>query len=308
MGWMNREPAEPELPSDLNDALTGLRQKAQRCPTPELLQAAQADVLPDDQREDIVRHLENCPACKALSSDLQTLDDEPLGKAAQQRIWATIQSGIQVEPAVKNRRAFARGWNLWLRPMPLAVTASVIILFAIGALWLRNQRQTASNVAQNHAVVPPTIATASVLQLEKAPVVLPPAAVIVWRGQEDSGTRQANALKQALLPYEKDDYAEAVRRLQPLHRQYPKMAEASFYLGVCQLFLDQNEFAAASLNDAAKIAKPPLADQVSWYRALADHRVGKEDLAGSLLSDLCKAGGKDSARACAGAKELATPH
>ncbi|HEY6308384.1 MAG TPA: anti-sigma factor [Candidatus Angelobacter sp.] len=310
MGWMNREPAEPGLPSDLSEALDGLRTKLPRCPKPELLQAAQADVLPAQQREDIITHLESCPACTSLLADLEALDDAPLDKAGQQRIWKRIRAGIAAEDPAPMAGRTVTGWsNSWLRPMPLAaMAAAVVILVVVGFLFVRDRQQPVNQVAQNHPVEQLPTAAPSVLRLEKPPVVLPASAVIVWRGQQEAATRQANALKQALAPYEMDNYAEAARRLERLRKQYPQMAEAPFYLGVSQLFLNQNEDAALSLKDAANIAEAPLVNDALWYLALANHRIGKDDLASSFLGALCRAGGKDSSRACAGAKELETRH
>jgi TolA-binding protein len=308
MGWMNREPAEPGLPSNLSEALGGLRANRQVCPRPELLQAAQADVLPAQQREDIIKHLESCPTCKSLLADLEVLDDAAIEKVAQQRIWKRIQSGIAAEePELKAGDTVTGWWNSWLRPMPLAAMAA-IILIVVGVLFVRDRQSRVNQAAQNRPVEQLPTPAASVLQLEKAPVVLPASAVIVWRGQQDAATRQADALKQALAPYETDNFVEAARRLERLRKQYPRMAEAPFYLGVTQLFLNQNEDAAKSLTDTLHLAQPPLAADATWYLALANHRLGKEDLASGFLGTLCKAGGKDATRACAGVKELETRH
>jgi len=309
MGWINREPPEPALPSDLNQVLVDLRQKGSRCPKPEVLQAAQADVLPDQVREDVAKHLESCATCKSLLAALEVLDGEQPSRLAQQRIWRKIEAQIgAVQPSRKGGRLFT-GWaSFWLRPVPLAAAASAILLLAGSVFWVRNQKQPGNEVAQNHPVLQQATPPASVLKLEKAPIVLPASAVLVWRGQQDSTAQQASALKQALKPYETDNYREAARRLERVRKQYPQMAPAAFYLGICQLFLNQNEDAMASLKDAKNLAKPPLQDDVSWYLALAEHRLGKDDLASPLLGNLCKAGGKDSARACAGAEELGARH
>lgn len=314
MGWMNREPAEPGLPSDLRKALDALRAKLPQCPKPEMLQAAQSDVLPAHQREDINKHLESCPTCKALLADLEAIDNTPLDRAGQTRIWKKVQAAIATEiatqiateaPAVKFEKASAPRWSFWFRPASLAAMTAALTLVAVGVLWVRTRQQPPGNeAAQNRPVVQlPT--PASVLQLEKAPVVLPASAAIVWRGQGDAAVKQGKDLKQALAPYESGDYAEAARRLDRLRKQYPRMAQAPFYLGVSQLFLNQNEQAARSLK-AAAIGGSPLADDATWYLALANHRLGKDDVASSTLETLCKAGGKNSNRACAGVKELAS--
>jgi len=169
---------------------------------------------------------------------------------------------------------------------------------------MRNPAQPASEISGNRPAAQVQTPAASVLQLEKAPVVLPASAAIVWRGKSDPAAKQGKDLKDALEPYESGDYAEAARRLQRLGKQYPTMAQAPFYLGVSQLFLNQNEDAAGSLKAASVISQSPVADEALWYLALAEHRLTKDDLAGSILETLCKSGGKNSARACAGAKEL----
>jgi tetratricopeptide (TPR) repeat protein len=309
MGWMNREPAEPGLPSNLSEALRGLRANRQRCPKPELLQAAQADVLPPQQREEVIKHLESCPACKSLLADLEMLDDTRIAKGVQQRIWKRLQSEIAAEERpLEAGRIFAGLSNFWSRSLPLAAIAAALILAVVGVLLVRDRQQTVHQIAQNRPLEHLPTPASSVLQLEKAPVVLPASAAIVWRGQQDPATLKANALKLALAPYETDNYAEAAKRLDRLRKRYPRMAEAPFYLGVCHLFLGQNEEAARNLKDTVDLAQPPLVTDATWYLALADHRLDQDDLASGLLGNLCKGGGKDSARACAGAKELEARH
>jgi tetratricopeptide (TPR) repeat protein len=146
------------------------------------------------------------------------------------------------------------------------------------------------------------------LRLEKPPIILPAASVIVWRGQKDASSEQNKELKQALAPYEADNYAEAAQRLDRIRQKYPRMAEAPFYLGVSQLFLNQNEDATKSLKDAVNLAGQPLADEANWYLALALYRSGRGEAASSVLAPLCHAGGKNSARACQGIKELQERH
>jgi hypothetical protein len=287
----------------LSAALSSLRAKRPECPKPELLQAAQSDVLPAHLTQDINRHVRGCPTCQSLLADLEVVDNTPLDKGSQARIWNKIQTAIAVEePDTKMRRAGAPRWSFRFLP---ALGVAILGLGVVGLLLvMRGRQQTPNQVAQNPPAVHLSTPAPSVLQLEKAPVVLPASAAIVWRGQEDAAAKQIKALKQAMAPYESGDYAEAARRLQGLRKQYPDMAQASFYLGISQLFLNQNEDAARSLKDAVNITGSPVADDAQWYLALANHRLGKDGLAWSTLDALCKAGGKDSARACAGTKEL----
>ena len=302
MGWMNGEQAELEFSNELDGELGQLHAKAGSCPRPQLLQAAQAGVLHPEQAEAITRHIEGCRLCESLLSDLEGLDDLELDKASREKIWNRVQKEARPQTSSVKRAGFS--WNWWLRPLPVAALASVIVL-AIGLTFVL-PRRTPVSVAQNQQP-PVSPAAASVFKLEKAPVMLP-AAAIVWRGQEDIPSKQARELEQALVPYEAGNYGSAVKGLDVLRRKYPRMAEASFYLGVCRLFLNQNEEAAVALKDAVNLGVPPLSDQATWYLAFAYYQTGKRDLASGLLQPLCKTKGQDSARACAAVKELEERH
>jgi TolA-binding protein len=304
MGWMSSEQAELEFSNELAGALGELRATTSSCPKPQLLQAAQAGVLAPEQAEPITRHLEGCRFCKSLLSDMEELDNLELDKATQERIRDRVQQGVQPQTASARRASFS--WSWWLRPLPVAAMAAVTVVLAIGLVFLL-KRQPSSTVAQSHQT-PKAPAAPSVFALEKAPVMLPASAVVVWRGQEDASGKQARELKQALGPYEAGDYLEAANRLEVLRHKYPRMAEAAFYLGVCRLFLNKNEEAAVVLKDAVNLAGPSLSDQATWYLALAYYRTGKPDLAGAVLEPVCKVGRKDSSRSCAGVKELAERH
>jgi tetratricopeptide (TPR) repeat protein len=299
MGWMSRRPAEPGFSNDLSRSVREWRDKASLCPRPELLHAAQAGVLPPEQGQGILEHLESCELCKSLLADLETLDNAGLDKAGANRIWTQVQEGTA--GAKRARTGALAAWReFWLRPLPVAVALALVVAI-IGVRLAREFRKTGAPIAESRPTAP---APPSVFRLEKAPVLLPGSAVIVWRGQVDASRGQAKDLKQALAPYEKENYAEAARRLVSLRERYPHMAEAPFYLGICQLFLAQDEAATKSLKEAVNLASPTLADDAAWYLALADYRTGRLDLAMSLLEPVCRPGGDKSARACAGVKEI----
>lgn len=307
MSWTRREPGEPELSTELTAAVAKLRTKSPLCPPPELLQAAQAGVLPPELARDVTEHLESCRLCQSLQVDLDELDNTQLDAVVQTRIWKRVQEGIPAHTAPVNVTTRSTWWTLMLQPLPVAaMTAFAVVVVVIGLRFFNGRQQPAATVAQNQT--PASLPAPSALRLEKAPVVLPASTAILWRGQEDPSARRSKELKQALAPYEADNYAEAARQLDRLRKKYPRMAEAPFYLGVSQLFLNQNEDAAKSLKDAVNLAHLQLADEARWYLALALYRTGRADLASSLLEPICDAGGKDSARACAGVKELQARH
>jgi TolA-binding protein len=243
-GW---ESNGPDAQSDVKSAAREFALQFPHCPNPALVQAAQAGVLPEELRDRLNQHVARCAACASLASDLFTLDEAPLEAGEQQRIWGRIRSGIAAEEL--SRRAAASHsawWRALLRPMPVAVAAAAALLVLIGVRSVQHLRQPAATVSQARrpdAAAPP----AAALRLEKPAVMLPPAAVLVWRGSPDAGIAARQQLQDALAPYQADEYGEAAARLEALAKKYPSMAEAQFYLGVCRLFLDRNGDAVTSL-------------------------------------------------------------
>jgi tetratricopeptide (TPR) repeat protein len=259
--------------------------------------------LPAEAAHDVKHHLEGCRLCQAVVADLEALDGADLDSARRKRIWKRIQQEVPHAGADARVRAW---WNLWLRPLPVTAMVFAVLALVVGPRVFRDRRQPAPTTAQNQTPVAPPASSA--LRLEKPPVILPASAVVVWRGHEDASIKQSKELQQALAPYGADNYAEAAQRLDRLRKKYPRLAEAPFYLGVSQLFLNQNEDATKSLKDAVNLADQPLADEANWYLALALYRSGRGEVASSVLEPLCHAGGTNSARACLGIKELQERH
>jgi hypothetical protein len=266
-----------------------------------------------------------------MASDLNEVDAVPIVESDRAKIWAHIQSKIPPQqmpaPPVKAAGPITKWWKSLLGPVPIALAASAAILIGIlvGASLLRKARvpqqeavstsgsSTGSSGVEQEPTQPapqptsPSGPGSNAFLLEKPPVRLPASAVMVWRGDAEQGSSQAKELEQALVPYRADDYAGAEVRLAKLSQKYRGSYEARFYLGVCQLFLNKNEEAVASLKAAASLAKKPAASETEWYLAIAYHRRGQDDNARVLVDRLCRTRGKDSARACAALSELAPP-
>jgi hypothetical protein len=93
--------------------------------------------------------------------------------------------------------------------------------------------------------------------------------------------------------------------LAALSKKFAEAAEPSYYLGVCQLFLNQNDAAVESLEDARRKSGDTLRDDISWYLALALQRSGKTTDAEKELDQLCQSHGEYKDRACKASSELA---
>jgi tetratricopeptide (TPR) repeat protein len=289
-------------------------------------------VLPAEVAAPITRHLETCALCKLIARDLDEVDAVPIVETDRAKIWKHIQSEIPPKetqaPPMKVAGLWPKWWRSWLSPVPIALAATAVILIGIlfGASLLRRMRVpqqealSTSGSSSNPSGVeqeptqpapqpsPPSAPGSNAFLLEKPPVRLPASAVMIWRGEEDQGSSQAKELEQALVPYRTDDYAVAEARLAKLSQKYPGSREARFYLGVCQLFLNKNQEAVASLAAAASLSRKPLTGETDWYLAIAYHRSGRDDDARKLLERLCRTGGKDSVRACAALSEFYKPH
>jgi hypothetical protein len=304
MELTNREPGEPEFGRDLSEATGEFGARFPHCPKPAVLQAAQAGVLPVEVGDEVRKHVSACAACSVLVRDLAELDESPLQPTGREKIWGMIRSGISAEEAAAKPATSPAWWKLIFRPAPVAIFAAAAVLLVVGGRLLHEPQPPAPVVTRTHPPEPVAPPPAGVLRVEKAPVILPASAVLVWRGDANAGNTQGKDLREALLPYEADQYAEAAQRLEGLAKKYPRLAEAHFYLGVSRLFLDRNADAAASLKTARSLAGPALRDHTAWYLAIAWHKGGHDADARPLLEQLCRSNGTNSDKACTALKEL----
>jgi hypothetical protein len=332
---MTREPDELEFPNDLGTGLTELAKRFAGCPEPALVQASAEGVLPAEVDGTVRKHIENCPLCQSLARDLANLDEPPLQDRARDRIWARIGNQIAAEtPPSRTVRAGTPWWRPLVRPWALAAAALAVVVVAgitIKTIRTRQEAPVTSNRLSeaipgptSDVTNPPAPSQAatnalSAFRLEKAPVSQPASVAMVWRGETDEGDQkaamsaEAHEMEQALAPYRADKYAEAATRLERVAQKYPRLPEARFYLGVCQLFLNQNQGAVENLSSARGIsskspANKQLAVRAGWYLALAYHRTGEDTLATPILEELCHSRGENSARACAALNELSATH
>jgi TolA-binding protein len=335
---MSLEPDEQELSRDFENLTAGMKERFARCPEPAVIQAARASVLPDGRSARIIAHVEDCPMCRLLVHDLELLDQAPLSEHDANRIWARIESGIALKGLSLQPRFIptdplntgptaAKWWMPFFRPWVVSAAAFAVIVLAIGiSVGIRLMRAPKNNSEASGrlpqvsagdnttAAIPaqsipsPSTSTAGAFLLEKAPVRLPASAAMVWRGGADADSDRASAqlkdLEQALVPYRSGNYAEAEARLKRVAEKYPRLAEARFYLGVSELFLNQDQDAAGSLKTTRSLADQALAAKAAWYLAVAYHRLGQGDQVRPILEKLCHSTGKDSARACAALGEL----
>jgi hypothetical protein len=123
--------------------------------------------------------------------------------------------------------------------LPVAAFAGIAV---VSAVWMRLHPTVASvSTSRSVAVEPAKPTMLSVLQWEKLPVKLEANSILVWSGKaRNEQEKYAAELTHALLYYRDANYAEAVRRLNQVTKNFPRGVEAQLYLGISQLALQQN--------------------------------------------------------------------
>lgn len=151
----------------------------------------------------------------------------------------------------------------------VAATLSIAGL-AIVVLWPLPEADQALAPAPPPAIATgPAPAPAPAITFDKPAVVVSAEQLLVSRG-DAAHTAYLEALARALDPYQKDDFAEATRRLEPLAAAHPDRFEPSYYLGVSLLMSGRAADAVPILERAMQIA--PEARRADAQRALAAAR------------------------------------
>lgn len=287
---------ELEFQREIEATLSTLRRTAGRCPTADLLMAAHAGV-PFEDAGAVERHAAICPICQQLVKDLAEYEFPGASQAEDRRIRERWQT-----PRTRAAFWWLRGWRF-----PAAAVAAVLLLVAI--LAPRHTRHTSmapKEIARQTAPPEPRPERpdTGALALVKPAVKLPAFAALTYRGDTGGAKNYLADLAAALEPYRRDDFAEAARRLALLAQRYPNAAEAPYYEGVSQLFLNQTQAAVASLQAARRHASDTLADDIAWYLGLALYRTARTPDARREFEALCAGAGEYKARACAAAQTI----
>jgi hypothetical protein len=287
--WTDGDPAEDGLARSLAGPLASLRSAGAGCPDPAVVAAARAGVLPDGLAAAVSEHLDRCRLCQALAADLADPELATPTRLEAARIRATVTAAA----GDAGLRAGPGGWVRWLRPA--AAAATLVAALAAGS-WLFWGRSSPPGVAVS---LPATVAERPHrLPLVKPPVIMPLTSVLVFRSQPQADRdRYLADVANALAAYRADEFAEAARRLDAIART-DATAEVLFYRGVCRLFLDQHDLALVDLQRARELASPALADEATWYLAVACDRLGRPEPAIAELRTLCAGTGEHRAQAC----------
>jgi|ERR1700683_953476 len=113
-------------------------------------------------------HLQSCASCRSLISDFEAIHStaqELPELEAPPRVWAAIQSQIEVQPTSGWRRWLALGW-----PRPVLATATLAILivgaFVVGKDVQQSRRNAANQADWTLHAIAPTVPIQQPLQSE----------------------------------------------------------------------------------------------------------------------------------------------
>jgi hypothetical protein len=279
-----------EFVASLGHDLDALRARHADDPPIDLLRAARAGTLPPGLQERVSRHLESSAWSRAL---LEGADDEApvpaLSKNDEDRLWRRIQTSAA--PAPVPRISGGRSNRRWWVPSLAAAALAGVVIWTVS----RDDVSTPAVPETPVAVAEPPSKPALVLALDKPDVRLGPGA-LTFRGAEV--TPFVEAVEPAFEAYRQGDYVTAERLFAGLAERYPAAGEIRFYQGVSRLFVDDPRGALSAFQEAARTADDTFADDIAWYRAVAEERAGNRTDAAALLQQLCQGTGPRRAAAC----------
>lgn len=275
------------------------------CPPPDLLFAAEEDVLPENAGAVVREHVAQCALCRTLLAELPpstpTLDAD-----TSARIRARIQTRIDKSSSAAKKKPL-------FRLSVLSVAAVAAIFLAVAILGVVNYRlwrgsTNPSGAATNHSSAPSVLA--DIPELHHVTVLAPPddVAALVMRGGSAGSGPTVEELLPAFRAYNRGDYSQAAADFASLATRFPKSDIPPLYLGVSQLELERNAAAHSALSQAYTLAGATRRDASAWYLAVADLRLNQTQTAAPLLRKLCvQSGSSYASRACALAGQLGPP-
>ncbi len=242
--------------AELDETLPSSVRPSRHCPPLALLRAHQEEVLPATLSSDVNRHIEQCPLCQMLLTDLQHIPEPTLTTNERDRILRKLPHASATIPA---------GWRWY------AASVAAVILALAGAFLFLHQPQ-ANQATTQPAETPATQSPATRLQIAKLAVPIGLAPGLAVRGEASTQQPTAAQLSAAFEAYAKDDYPLAAQRFTELADQFPRAELPFLYLGVTQLLQQDNTHALITLNRADTLAQQNHSDQkdaATWYHALA---------------------------------------
>ena len=224
--------------------------------------------LEESRNESIQDHLAECSDCLELSKDVR-------------QFLAVMDKSMDSTDAVPAEASHSSPFGLGVGPRLFLLAASVVVAVTAGIVYWQGSRVEAPP-PQAQGPQPTASATTTPenpwrdLQIAKAqytPATTPPDEPL-YRDDSPQAQPKPSAFAQAMQPYERNDFAEADRRLKQFTEKSPGHAAAQFYRGVSLLLLGKPTEAIAPLETAVAKGEGRMREEAQWYLALTYLKVG----------------------------------
>jgi hypothetical protein len=258
-----------------------------QCPDVGLLYSAREGVLPDEQARLVTEHLAQCEVCRTLFADMESIEFGTPTPVESMNIRERISRSAPgaFEPTKPEKTWIRKRW--WVPALAMAACA----VLAVVLLRQKSDAPPAPQIALSKPL--PEV------QLDKLPIHVDSSTLLATRGAGNASQPSPKELVKALSKYQKDDYAAAAQQLKTLAAKYSQDGTVRLYLGVSELFLDQNEDAATELMTAKTLNDDGRLADTKWYLAIAELRLKQPNQALPILHELCEGKSTYSQRACA---------
>lgn len=220
----------------------------------ETIEAYLTNRLSPEAQQEFEEHFFQCSQC---FDQVQTVRATQAELAASQK---TIRAEAPAQPA-----KLRWGWAA-------ALAAAAVILMVVWVRLPTPESQTPQAVvAPPVKRAPPMPGTLSLAEMAR---VDPPAYTpTVLRGPADEAARK---FRDAMQHYTRGDCQAAIPGLRASAKLNPKAADASFFLAICYLLMDQTDSAIASLQKTIALGDTAYLEEAHFY--LAKAFLGKGDL------------------------------
>jgi hypothetical protein len=261
------------------------------CLDEEQVMAFYSSQLRETEIEAIRDHLAECPTCLELAREARQF---------LQAMSEPIQVGTDL--SLYSHAPWHRVH--WRKLFLLA--ASVVIAVSVALLLWRGWPVEAPAERQAETPSPSSSTTPEprenpwrdleIVKAEYTPAVAP-SDELIWRDEGASGSPRLRPFARAMRPYERNDFAEAERRLARFLEKNPTHAEAHFYRGVSLLLLGRATDAIAPLEATVGHGHGRVVEEAHWYLALAYLKAGEPSKALKPLDAVVATSGRHRAEA-----------
>jgi len=167
-----------------------------------------------------------------------------------------------------------RFWFLIYGFTSVILTAAVVV-FA----WLASESRKEAGEGRTASAPAQKGATVSQARYQALAQFAPPSYAPAGDVQQDAKQDGSAAFRQAMQPYSKGDYQDAIAPLRAIAEKQPDFAAARYYLGICQLSVGDRPAGLRELRAVIALGATPYLEGARFF--LAKGLLGAGDPAGA---------------------------